>query len=423
MSDCPKISCCQPDSLDYSLQSYPLYTNEELTFFIPCPAGFSCAAPEYEVTIPAGTVTYRPTTSAENTPEAAAEVIEQRAREIAEQRAMPFLQPRVIVYHNASFVLGCENGQVGDMGAHPFFTSPGVVTIPPGVFAGPTQEAANALAISYAESLLALQGNCRWENVEVTVQCPDGGLGGPVVIPAGTYSSLISQEDADQQAINDAQAQIDSQTVCYWENTEQTVDCPSGETGGPFTIPAGTYQSFVSQADADALALQAAQDLADALCSGCTNHNIQDLSWTIVNIDPGNVATASGATGAGETLNGTISFEAHLQDSCNPYEMTINLPFTLRAPSIAGPGSPMRFVQVFIDDNLEASQTLPYPVAGCDTLAGTIVVNHMIEPDAYSTANGYHKIYIYAGQNVSGVPDSPTCKLEMTFSITPLTPP
>lgn len=52
-------------------------------------------------------------------------------------------------------------------------------------------------------------------------------------------------------------------TVCpsvTWYSAPQTAECPVGTTGDPVTLPAGYSTSLVSQADANALALAAAQD-------------------------------------------------------------------------------------------------------------------------------------------------------------------
>lgn len=475
MSECPKEISCEcgvNDNLDYSLQNYPAYTNSELTFFIPCPEGFSCAVPGVQIIIPAGRITYRPTTASGNNQAAADDFFEQEGQQQAENEAMPQLQPIPFAAYNATIIVSCQPGQVSVQGAHPFFTAPGVITIPGGVFSAATVSQANALAIAYGTQLLEAQANCHWvndevvlscpgsslggpivvpagtftstvskddansqaltyaeqqvastcyyENSEVILECPDAGLGGPITVPAGTYQSFVSQEDADAQAQAFAESQVG--TTCYWENTEQTAVCPEGETGGPFVVPAGTYQSFVSQADANAQAQADADAQAAAGCSSCTDYPVSGLSWT-VNAFPGASGSASGGSGSGEVANNTVSFEANLPNSCNSYDITISLPYTIRAPGLAFPPGNFRFIQIYIDNNLEDEIQLPYPPAGCDSAAGTLTVIHTIADDAYSLLNGYHNIYIYAGQSIAGMPDTPSCKTEFTFSITPLTPP
>ena len=92
------------------------------------------------------------------------------------------------------------------------------------------------------------------------------------VVPAGKYTSLISQEDADQKALDDieknGQNWVNQNGECLislWYNKEQSKefqknDCdPDAEEGSMvrFTIPANSYTSTISQADADQKAIDA----------------------------------------------------------------------------------------------------------------------------------------------------------------------
>ncbi|GHT50203.1 hypothetical protein AGMMS49982_05090 [Bacteroidia bacterium] len=78
-------------------------------------------------------------------------------------------------------------------------------------------------------------------------------------VPAGTYISYISQADADAQA--QAAGQADADYNCTYSNVELSQDftrnCGSGEFGSTYTytVPAGTFTSTSSQADADDQAL------------------------------------------------------------------------------------------------------------------------------------------------------------------------
>ena len=95
------------------------------------------------------------------------------------------------------------------------------------------------------------------------------------VVPAGKYTSLISQEDADQKALDDieenGQNWVNQNGECLtslWYNKEQSKefqknDCdPDTEEGSKvrFTIPANSYTSTISQADADQKAIDALND-------------------------------------------------------------------------------------------------------------------------------------------------------------------
>lgn len=93
------------------------------------------------------------------------------------------------------------------------------------------------------------------------------GTGSPVVytVPASTYTSAISQADADAQAQADVdankQSYANSHGICTYASVEKSGtanrnDCTGVETGSAitYTVPAGTYTSIISQADADSQA-------------------------------------------------------------------------------------------------------------------------------------------------------------------------
>lgn len=93
-------------------------------------------------------------------------------------------------------------------------------------------------------------------------------------------------------------------------NVEYTASCPAGTTGSPVTIPAGAYSSVVSQADADALAVAAAE-AAISCVPDCITVPWTDINWTTATFfDAPPLSHASG-TIAGDTitfdLDGTAS--------------------------------------------------------------------------------------------------------------------
>lgn len=136
-------------------------------------------------------------------------------------------------------------------------------------------------------------------------------------IPAGQYSSTLSQADADAQALAQATTQAQSQaqsqggsgssgtTPGTFLNVPQfyTARCPAASGNTPaaqgtavtVTIPAGQYQSVVSQAFADAAALQAAQVAAQNQLS-CTYYNAPQTATTTC----ANNTTESATVGAGQ---------------------------------------------------------------------------------------------------------------------------
>ena len=99
-----------------------------------------------------------------------------------------------------------------------------------------------------------------------------------VTIPAHSYSSTVSQADADAIALAQATAQAEEHLTCTWYNQEVTVelDCPGGVIeGGPVsaTVTASTYSSTISQANADQQATVDATNQANALLTtDCTSH-------------------------------------------------------------------------------------------------------------------------------------------------------
>lgn len=102
-------------------------------------------------------------------------------------------------------------------------------------------------------------------------------VGNPVTVttPANTYSSTISQTAANDIAYAAALASARSQRQCTYGNKEvsYTASCPSGSTGADVTvtIAAGTYTSTLSQQAADDLATAAATNQAiQEVGPGCT---------------------------------------------------------------------------------------------------------------------------------------------------------
>lgn len=115
--------------------------------------------------------------------------------------------------------------------------------------------------------------DCWFENATQSMQCPEGALtskveGGPdvqysVTVPAGTFRSYNSQEDADLMALLEAQALL----VCIYGNDAVTRSCyPHVDSvdveikGNPYSVTSepNTFFSLDSKADANTLAAAAA---------------------------------------------------------------------------------------------------------------------------------------------------------------------
>lgn len=143
-----------------------------------------------------------------------------------------------------------------------------------------TIDVVNAQAITSATAALV----CVWWNTEQTATCaedaliegPEGletAVLNPSVVTAGVFSSTLSQDDADQQALNQAQAEL----RCLWGNDEVLLACDSlgfaepvpndaeevfpglGLRVGAVIIAPNTLFSPDSKLDANNLALSTAQ--------------------------------------------------------------------------------------------------------------------------------------------------------------------
>ncbi len=96
--------------------------------------------------------------------------------------------------------------------------------------------------------------------------CDPGGKASAVIytVEAGKYSSYDSQADADDKAqaeiTSNGQSNANNKGTCTFTNTAKSASftkiCPAGSTGGAllYTVAAGKYTSILSQADADAKA-------------------------------------------------------------------------------------------------------------------------------------------------------------------------
>ncbi|WP_160710866.1 DUF5977 domain-containing protein [Chitinophaga solisilvae] len=151
--------------------------------------------------------------------------------------------------------------------------------------------------------------------------CPAGYAPGSVAytVNAGTYTSTISQEDANQLAVNDAmlkgQAYANANGTCtliYYSvaksGTYTRNNCQPGFTGSSvtYTVPAGRYQSLTSQADADQ---QAVNDVNN---NGQTyaNNNGQCTTSQVIKYGSMNASSSNSVT-ITTTLAGDINLSVY----------------------------------------------------------------------------------------------------------------
>lgn len=150
----------------------------------------------------------------------------------------------------------CPSGTIGNAVSY---------TVPAGFVVSTVSVAdANAKAQSQALQLAGAQLSCTvvpptYYNTpqSFTANCPAGSTGSAVTatIPAAQFSSIVSQDDANAQAIAAATTQAQSQLVCTFGNAlyQLSGSCHDGSHPTTITIPAGTYTA-TSQAAADLLA-------------------------------------------------------------------------------------------------------------------------------------------------------------------------
>lgn len=129
--------------------------------------------------------------------------------------------------------------------------------------------------------------------------CSAGYQPGPATftLPAGKYTSVKNQQDADIQAeidfLTNAQTYANAHGSCsliYYNaaqsETDSTQSCAEGYAGGwvTYTVPAGRYSSIVNQADADQKALDEIAANAQAYANSpahavCSVNTAADWTW------------------------------------------------------------------------------------------------------------------------------------------------
>lgn len=154
--------------------------------------------------------------------------------------------------------------------------------------------------------------------------CGSGLVGSSVTytVPANTYNSTISQADADQKAQNDVntngQAYANAQGTCsvpitYYNVVEGSTftrnNCGAGYDGSQvgYTILAGTYSSIISQADANQKAIDDVnangQNYANAhgTCTVSSTNNDFDMESDYTYVS-GSLSLS------GNTVSGSLTF-------------------------------------------------------------------------------------------------------------------
>ena len=154
--------------------------------------------------------------------------------------------------------------------------------------------------------------------------CGSGGTGDTVTytIAANTYSSFISQADANNQANNaniaGGQSYANANGGCTWWNDAYSQDftrnnCGDGGVGTSvtYTVPANTHSSRISKADANAKAVTQASTSGQGHANthgGCTWYNdSRSGNFTRNNCADGGSGSTHSYTIAANTYSSTVS--------------------------------------------------------------------------------------------------------------------
>jgi hypothetical protein len=228
---CVEVRCCSDNPFNYSLVAGTVYENDQVAIEFECPPGLRCTPGTY--VIPKGRIRFTPTNTesgtlrllcceseivravpAGSTPEEVGVIAQGMANDCARQLARCTAAQTIrfgsTKYSDEVCYNGCANQvlQLGWLASPPAFPSviffnQGSLCLRAGAFA--SQDSISAATASaqtflqnYVTSLL-FQGvlDCGYWNTEQT--CPDSDP--PIVIPAYTVFSAVSQEAANAAAI------------------------------------------------------------------------------------------------------------------------------------------------------------------------------------------------------------------------------
>lgn len=296
----------------------------------------------------------------------------------------------LVVYHNTrqSCTFTCQSGL-----SHTYVVEAGTV---PGL----TQVEADAIAYSYACYRAKRDAGCIPPSVVptiyysalYTIDCPPGTQGETVVVPEGMFSSTISQQDADSFAEeygNDL-----SLAECRYYNTEQTAECPGGTSGQDVITPADTYSSLVSQADADQQALDAALAALDCTedfdCLGTPN-SFQTAIWTQNTVDfpapPCGVGSITSGSGTWSVLrnrdgscdDATLVMDTTICTQGDGYETTWTIPWSFSGTFNNASTNQINFV-LQINNVIVAAQTVDLELGLNPTIVFSGPLPHGIVP-------------------------------------------
>ncbi|NCI45659.1 DUF5977 domain-containing protein [Sediminibacterium soli] len=203
---------------------------------------------------------------------------------------------------------------------------------------------AQAQVNSYGQTFANNNGTCAFYNVAksgtFTKQCSPGGTGSSVTytVPASSYLSYTSQADADNQAQNDVntngQNYANSHGTCTFYNETRSgtfqKQCDPGGTGSyvTYTVVAGTYASNSSQADANNQAQAQVNSYGQTYANNngsCTFYNVAKSGTFQKQCDPGGTGsyvTYTVAAGTYVSYSSQADADNQAQAQVNSYGQT-----------------------------------------------------------------------------------------------------
>jgi Family of unknown function (DUF5977) len=365
-SICRLVTCKVTDDIpsylgSYSLQNGFQYVN--LAISVPTPTGFYVAPPgTIVINLPPNpvTVSYQGCISTVNepiptgsTPAQILAIVADVMSQIAAQSAICNAPPNILnpsaatSFTNGPVSVPCDGdkeiNQIGDLPPYVSLTSNGL-SIVGGVFSSSiSQSDANSIAEAFLLGFFGVSVECGYFNTEQNFVCCDMTT---QTVSAGTIFSLVSQADADAQALAQATGAC---PTCYY-NVFTSYTCPDSSVQ---TVPAGTYMSTVSQAAADALALAAAQAACPATpaCQAAIN----GVSWNInkvVDLVPGTITAVAGvitfnyaSTGLNQSNNIIVTgFITNSGATTCTYHIASAVTLNLTPPSVCAAGGSTPFL-------------------------------------------------------------------------------
>jgi hypothetical protein len=191
--ECKDLSCCPPSIFGEAIIDSITYRNTEQSFTAECEPGFVCYNDPVTVTIPAGAIEFTPPPGMP--PEGSIggcnytnfqEYVNCLAYNQAKKEAMSGLQHGLppANFNNTEQVVECPDGFSGVS-----------VTVPAGTFSGASQEAADAEAREYGESLLCCNEG---DPTSCVLEIADSTSLGQVTIPQVSTTNDITFGDVAQ---------------------------------------------------------------------------------------------------------------------------------------------------------------------------------------------------------------------------------